>query len=158
MMQQIDIICGKGEDAYRVSIIGENLRCAFANACADTCAKDKSGEERVSALVALGGVSALVRRKDGEFKDGPQGEPALVTFNTNGTVHAVRHFKNGVLHDSAKELAVLQFDHPVGGKLIYAASFADGKRIKRLTEQEIAAYQAGGRKRSPISRFGPKAA
>ena len=150
MLQQLDIPCGQSASAYLVSLIGKNLRDDFAKASEHPALKGKEGEARVKAVLARGTVSMVVRRKDNEFNDGPQGEPALLTFNANGRPHAVRHFKNGELQDSVKgELAVLQFDHPHGSKLVYAASFTDGKRVKRLTQQEMDVYPVRSRKSGP---------
>src|ERR1700722_11059546 len=100
MMQQVEITCGEGQDAYLVTITGRNLRSVFKNASL----KGKKGEERVSAIVVLGGIKKIERRKDGIRNDGPQGEPALLVFNTNGTLRAIRHFKEGELNDVANSV------------------------------------------------------
>jgi len=158
MMMQIEIPCGKGEDAYIATIIGKELRGVFANAGGSfPTLKGKEGEARVAAILALGGVYMIMRRKNGRFNDGLQGEAALVTYNANGAPHAIRRFKNGKLNDGAKgELAVLQFDHHDGSKLVYAASFEEGKRIKALTKQELVSYPVLGKKKR-INKFSPRA-
>jgi len=148
MLQRIEITCGDGPHAYQVTLTGENLRSVFENACL----QDKEGEARVRAIVELGGVSKIERRKEGRYNDGPQNEPALLVFNDNGTPRAIRHFKNGELNDIANgEPAVLQYDHS-GSKLVYAVHFDNGREIKKLTQPEMDAYAARLNKAHTIRR------
>jgi hypothetical protein len=141
MSAEVIINCGEGQDAYQVTLTAKDLR-VFQRAKSNPAVNDKKGEALVVAIVALGGILKIERRKDGQRNDGPHGEPCLVMFNDNGTPRAIRHFKDGQLNDGKNgEIAVLQFDH-TGDRLIYARRYNEGRRGEKLSRVEMAAYSS----------------
>lgn len=166
MPQQITVSYQKGDDAYEVVLTGEALKGVFKNASGHPSLAGKEGEERVRAILALGGISSVERYKNGLRNDGPGGEPgiqdfmsngnllrsvryrddrinnsadgqpAILKFNENGTLLAVRYIVDDELNDGPKGEIAVLQFNHTGDTLVYAARFDDGKRVHKLTDDE----------------------
>jgi hypothetical protein len=153
------VICGEGQDTYEVRItaypdLRQKLRRAFNT-------RGKTGEDKVSAIVASGGVEHIYRVKDGRYNDGPNGEPgeqffynkrittmndmdwhykdghptSLVTFHDKGRVESVYRYENDRVHDLASgEAAIEEYDR--NGGLIKVGR-ADGTLYNLRPQDEM---------------------
>ena len=169
MPQEKEIVCGKEQDTYRVTITGKNLNFSeYVNK--NVVFKDMKGKELVTAILAAGGVLKIERRKNGKLTDGPNGEPAVQKFNSmNGRLWREEHRKNDLLNDGMKgEPAVQEFNSRNGnrtrveyrernkrndsktgelaiqeyknGTMNRGASYKDDKLVKELNAREISDY------------------
>ncbi|MFH1158148.1 MAG: hypothetical protein V1721_04595 [Pseudomonadota bacterium] len=94
MSQKIEISCGEGRNAYQVILIGKTF--VFSEEMdKHPDVIDKEGEARVAAILAAGGVLNVARRRKGKRTDGEKGEPALLTFDSNGNLICVEHHADG---------------------------------------------------------------
>lgn len=139
MAQEVYISCGTGTDAYQVTLVGKDLR-GFQDAIKQPQAKNKSGEELVTAILSLIPTyitTVMRKKKNGEFTDGPNGEPAIEIFERGKHVR-IQHSKNGKINDGPNgEPAIQQYS---GGWLVAASRYTDGVCTKIFGYDDLVAY------------------
>jgi len=128
-VQEINIECGAGKNAYTVTLTGTS-RQIFEAAAKHARTKGKTGETLVAALLAAAGgdIPKVVRKnKNGEFNDGADGEPAVQYFSFDGAILQTEHFRNGLRNDSVSGApAFTQKVYENGKLLLKIEHFKDG--------------------------------
>ena len=144
MAEKLDINCRTPDgQAYSVVLTVTGVEFLIDATASPEIAKC-DGEELVEKLLFMnhGEIRRLDRRTpEGQCSDSPDGRPAHIIFNERGKTLQEVHGHNGRLHDGANgEPAVCGFDEE--GKIVCAARYSEGEKIKELSPQELAAYLA----------------
>ena len=169
-LTEISIDCGTGAGAYKVVLSGKDLS-AFEKLDQNQAFIGKKGEEIVSTILATakpGNIWRVTRLKDKKRNDGPNGEYAVEYFSKDGLSRHWR-YQNDVRNDGPDGAAAyvckqngrtLRIEHYINNKsndgvngepglqvfgpnnaLDFAFSYKEGVKIKRLSQDEVAAYQ-----------------
>ncbi len=134
-MEEGTIICGQGQDAYEVTLTSDSID-VFAKASELPGVISQKGETLVAAIVALGGISHITRKRDGKLTDGMQGQPGVETFHENNQHSSICHWNNGKRDDSMYgDAAIRLFDNT--GKLTQEEHFNYGTQVSVATEAEL---------------------
>ena len=127
-----------GADVFKV-VLASRTRDIFVKAAQQQDIVVKEGEELIAALLAYakGAICSVHRYKNGQRHDSAGGEPAIKTFGDDGVPVYLRFYRDGKLNDGVNgEPAIQDF---LGGKLFHAYRYNDGKQIKNLSQEEMAA-------------------
>lgn len=142
-MHKVAIDCGTGETAYQVILHVEKLD-GLKQASLDPALRAKTGETLVAALIEKipTDLGIIERRRGDTLTDGPDSEPAYVSYFTKtGLPAEITHMTNGVWNDAADGTpAIIHYNNFKGRltEIARAERYDNGTHVKTLNRKERA--------------------